>query len=139
MPTYIDIHDLPGVTPEEIAKAHVADLLVQGKHGVEYLDHDEFFSTSDIVTVHLKLSDRSIGYISAPEFAMMKPTALFVNTSRGPVVDESALVEALTRGRIAGAAPTHRRSRMRSSSSSVARRQARTRASNWAATSGLVT
>src|SRR5258706_16054446 len=39
MPTYIDIHDLPGVTPEDIAKAHHADLQVQGKHGVEYVKY----------------------------------------------------------------------------------------------------
>ena len=72
--------------------------------GVERLDHNEFFATADVVSVHLRLSDRSIGYVGAAELALMKPTALFVNTSRGPVVDEAALIAALAEGRIAGAA-----------------------------------
>jgi phosphoglycerate dehydrogenase-like enzyme len=72
--------------------------------GVERLDHDEFFSTSDVITVHLKQSDRSLGYVGRDELRMMKPTALLVNTSRGPVVDEAALLEALERRWIAGAA-----------------------------------
>jgi phosphoglycerate dehydrogenase-like enzyme len=56
------------------------------------------------VTVHLVLSSRTRGLIWAPEFALMKPTARFVNTSRGPIVDEAPLVEALQAHRIAGAA-----------------------------------
>jgi phosphoglycerate dehydrogenase-like enzyme len=72
--------------------------------GVERVDHDVFFRDSDVITVHLKLSPRSIGYVGAAQFALMKPTALFVNTSRGPVVDEAALIEALRTRRIAGAA-----------------------------------
>jgi phosphoglycerate dehydrogenase-like enzyme len=72
--------------------------------GVERLGHDEFFSTCDVITVHLKQSDRSLGYVGRDELRMMKPTALLVNTSRGPVVDEAALLEALERRWIAGAA-----------------------------------
>jgi phosphoglycerate dehydrogenase-like enzyme len=72
--------------------------------GVERVDRDPFFRDSDVITVHLKLSPRSIGYVGAAEFALMKPTVLFVNTSRGPVVDETALIEALRTRRIAGAA-----------------------------------
>jgi phosphoglycerate dehydrogenase-like enzyme len=72
--------------------------------GVERLDHDEFFSTSDVVSVHLKLGPRSHGYVGAAEFGLMKPTALVINTSRGPVVDETALLDALHSRRIAGAA-----------------------------------
>ncbi|MBY0402142.1 D-2-hydroxyacid dehydrogenase family protein, partial [Myxococcota bacterium] len=71
---------------------------------VERLDYEDFFAESDVLTVQLKLSPRSIGYVGASEFARMKSTALFVNTSRGPVVDEAALIEALRAGRIAGAA-----------------------------------
>jgi len=72
--------------------------------GVTRVDHDEFFTTSDVVSVHLKLGPRSHGYIGRAEFELMKPTALLVNTSRGPVVDEVALLDALRTGRIAGAA-----------------------------------
>jgi phosphoglycerate dehydrogenase-like enzyme len=56
------------------------------------------------VTLHLVLSGRTRGLIGAPEFALMKPTARFVNTSRAPIVDEAALTEALLARRIAGAA-----------------------------------
>ncbi len=72
--------------------------------GVERVDVERFYRESDVITVQLKLSPRSIGYVGAAEFARMKPTALFVNTSRGPIVDEAALIEALRSGRIAGAA-----------------------------------
>jgi phosphoglycerate dehydrogenase-like enzyme len=57
-----------------------------------------------VITVQLKLSPRSIGYVGAAEFSLMKPTALFVNSSRGPIVDEAALIDALRSRRIAGAA-----------------------------------
>jgi phosphoglycerate dehydrogenase-like enzyme len=72
--------------------------------GVARVDHDEFFATSDVISVHLKLSPRSHGYIARAEFEFMKPTALLINTSRGPVVDEAALLDALQCRRIAGAA-----------------------------------
>ena len=52
---------------------------------------DELFATADVVTVHLLLSDRTRGLVGADDFARMKPTAVFVNTSRGPIVDEQAL------------------------------------------------
>lgn len=72
--------------------------------GVTRVDEDAFFRGSDVITVHLKLSPRSVGYVGAGELARMKPSALLVNTSRGPVVDEAALIDALRSGRIAGAA-----------------------------------
>jgi phosphoglycerate dehydrogenase-like enzyme len=72
--------------------------------GVERLDHDEFFRTCDVITVHLKLGDRSRGYVGRDELGLMKRTAFLVNTSRGPVVDEAALIEALESRWIAGAA-----------------------------------
>jgi phosphoglycerate dehydrogenase-like enzyme len=59
---------------------------------------------ADIVSIHLVLGDRSRGLLGARELSQMKPTAFLVNTSRGPIVDEKALVEALQQGTIAGAA-----------------------------------
>jgi phosphoglycerate dehydrogenase-like enzyme len=72
--------------------------------GAALVDKQTLFREADVVTVHLVLSGRTRGLIGAPEFALMKPTARLVNTSRGPVVDEAALVEALQARRIAGAA-----------------------------------
>jgi phosphoglycerate dehydrogenase-like enzyme len=73
------------------------------EHGVRAVAKDELFSTSDVVTLHLKLSDRTRGVVGARELALMQPTAYLVNTSRGPLVDEAALIDALRRQTIAGA------------------------------------
>ena len=72
--------------------------------GATLVDKQTLFREADVVTVHLVLSGRTRGLIGAPEFARMKPNARFVNTSRGPIVDEAALIEALRARRIAGAA-----------------------------------
>lgn len=72
------------LTPEAAAEA-----------GAAYVGKDELFSRSDVLTIHMKLSERSTGLVGAAELALMKPTALLVNTSRGPIVDEAALVQAL--------------------------------------------
>jgi len=71
--------------------------------GVRLVDKDELLATSDVVSIHLVLSDRTRGLIGASELAQMKPTAYLVNTSRGPIVDHDALVAALRDGTIAGA------------------------------------
>jgi phosphoglycerate dehydrogenase-like enzyme len=80
------------LTPERAAEA-----------GATWVSKDELFATADVVTVHLKLGDGTTGLVGAAELAAMKPTAILVNTSRGPIVDENALVTALTTGTIAGA------------------------------------
>ena len=72
--------------------------------GVRSVEYDELFETADFVSVHLVLSDRSRGLIDARALALMKPAAYLVNTSRGPIVDDPALVDALERGALAGAA-----------------------------------
>jgi phosphoglycerate dehydrogenase-like enzyme len=71
--------------------------------GVTPLDKEDLFATSDVVTVHYKLSERSRGIVGRDDIARMKPTAYLVNTSRGPLVDTAALLEALHAGAIAGA------------------------------------
>ena len=64
----------------------------------------ELFRQSDIVTVHLVLSNQTRGLVGPAEFQSMKQSARFVNTARGPIIQEEALVEAVREGRIAGAA-----------------------------------
>jgi phosphoglycerate dehydrogenase-like enzyme len=71
--------------------------------GVTAVSKDELFATSDVITVHYKLSQRSVGLVGPRELGLMKPTAFLVNTSRGPIVDSVALLEALHAGAIAGA------------------------------------
>jgi phosphoglycerate dehydrogenase-like enzyme len=72
--------------------------------GAELATKEALLRQSDIVSIHLVLSDRTRGLIGAPEFALMKPSARLVNTSRGPIVVESALITALKERQIAGAA-----------------------------------
>ncbi len=72
--------------------------------GAELVSKEDLFRRSDFVSVHLVLSPRSKGIVGAPELALMKPTAFIVNTSRGPLIDEAALLAALAAERIAGAA-----------------------------------
>ncbi|HEY6295609.1 MAG TPA: D-2-hydroxyacid dehydrogenase family protein [Streptosporangiaceae bacterium] len=79
--------------PERAKKAHARAVTKQ-----------ELFSSCDVVTVHYKLGPRSVGLVGPAELALMKPSAFLVNTSRGPIVDSTALLAALRSGSIAGAA-----------------------------------
>ncbi|MEU7043224.1 D-2-hydroxyacid dehydrogenase family protein [Streptomyces varsoviensis] len=72
--------------------------------GVTPVSKSDLLATSDIVTLHVKLSPRTTGLIGRDELARMRPDALLINTSRGPVVDEEALLAALTAGTLGGAA-----------------------------------
>jgi phosphoglycerate dehydrogenase-like enzyme len=71
---------------------------------VPVVSREELFSTSDVVTIHYKLGPRSVGLVGVAELALMKPTAYLINTSRGPIVDSSALLSSLRSRSIAGAA-----------------------------------
>jgi phosphoglycerate dehydrogenase-like enzyme len=83
----------PNLTPERCKEV-----------GVSYATKEELFATADIITIHMVLSQRSRGLVGAAELARMKPTSYLVNTARGPIVDEAALLEALRQKKIAGAA-----------------------------------
>jgi phosphoglycerate dehydrogenase-like enzyme len=72
--------------------------------GVGYATKEELFSTADFITIHVVLSDRSRGLVGAADLARMKPTSFIVNTARGPIIDEMALLETLKARKIAGAA-----------------------------------
>jgi D-3-phosphoglycerate dehydrogenase len=82
----------PNLTPERCKEV-----------GVGYASKEELFSTADIVTVHVVLGPRSRGLVGAEDLARMKPTAYIVNTARGPIIDEDALLKTLQQRKIAGA------------------------------------
>lgn len=72
--------------------------------GVTYVSKQQLFEQADVLSVHLVLSDRSRGLVDAQALGWMKPTALLVNTARGPIVDEAALIKTLQKQRLGGAA-----------------------------------
>lgn len=71
--------------------------------GAELVGKDELFHRADIVSIHLILGERSRGIVGKREIGLMKPSALLINTARGPIVDEIAMIDALESGKIAGA------------------------------------
>jgi D-3-phosphoglycerate dehydrogenase len=80
------------LTPEKCAEV-----------GAEYVSKDDLFRRADFLTIHTQLSDRTRGLITAKELGLMKKTAYLINTSRGPIVDEKALIAALSSKSIGGA------------------------------------
>ncbi len=102
-----------GTPVAKLAQAFDMDVVAWSPHltaeraaeaGVRAVSKEALFAESDVVTIHLPLADGTRGIIGAADLAEMKPTAFLVNTSRGPIVDEAALVAALRTRRIAGAA-----------------------------------
>jgi D-3-phosphoglycerate dehydrogenase len=71
--------------------------------GAEYVSRDDLFRRADFLSIHLQLSERTRGLVGAHELGLMKTSAYLINTSRGPIVDEAALLAALRDKRIAGA------------------------------------
>jgi phosphoglycerate dehydrogenase-like enzyme len=71
--------------------------------GVRLVSREDLFAQADYLSIHIVLSDRSRGLVGSDDLARMKPTAYFINTSRGPIVQEDALIDALRNRRIAGA------------------------------------
>ena len=82
----------PNLTPEKCKEV-----------GVGYVSKEELFSQADIITIHVVLGPRSRGLVGAADLARMKPSAYIVNTARGPIIDEAALLKVLQQGKIAGA------------------------------------
>jgi phosphoglycerate dehydrogenase-like enzyme len=74
------------------------------EHGVQAVTKDQLFAQSDVLSIHVALSERTRGLVGAAELQAMKPTAILVNTSRGPVLDEQALIDTLRDNRITAAA-----------------------------------
>jgi phosphoglycerate dehydrogenase-like enzyme len=83
----------PNLTEEKAAES-----------GAKIVSKEELFKQADFVTIHMVLSDRSRGIVGKEDLSLMKSTAFFINTSRGPLVDEAALIETLHQNKIAGAA-----------------------------------
>src|SRR6185312_14400170 len=82
----------PNLTPEKCAEA-----------GVSYATKEDLFRTADVITIHVVLGPRSRGLVGKEDLLRMKPTAYIVNTARGPIIDEAALLEVLQQKKIAGA------------------------------------
>jgi phosphoglycerate dehydrogenase-like enzyme len=80
------------LTPEKCAET-----------GVGYVSKEDLFRQADFITIHVVLSQRSRGLVGVREIGLMKPTAFLINTSRGPIIDEAAMLAALREKRIAGA------------------------------------
>jgi len=76
---------------------------VEAEYGIEYMSFEDVLKVSDVITLHLPYMPETHHLMSTEQFKLMKPTAYFVNASRGPVVDEAALIEALKNGVIKGA------------------------------------
>lgn len=102
-----------GIQSARIARAFGMEVLAWSQNltarrcldvGATLASKDTLLGRADVVTVHTNLSRRTVGLIGRREFALMKPTAYLINTSRGPIVDEAALIEALRNRTIAGAA-----------------------------------
>ena len=74
------------------------------EEGVAYAEKQTFFASSDFISIHLKLSERVTGLVGAEELSWMQPDACIVNTSRAPIIDEAALIKALSTGKLGGAA-----------------------------------
>jgi glycerate dehydrogenase len=98
-----------GQAVARIAQAFEMPVLVHTRtsaenvQGVRFVDLDTLFREADVVSLHCPLTDATRGLVNAERLALMKPTAYVINTSRGPVVDEQALADALNAGRLAGA------------------------------------
>jgi phosphoglycerate dehydrogenase-like enzyme len=98
MAAYAKAFDMPTIAWSQNLTAEAA-----AAEGVRRVEKDELFSQSDVVSIHVILSDRTRGLVTARELGLMKPSAFLINSSRGPIVVEADLIAALNQGTIAGA------------------------------------
>jgi phosphoglycerate dehydrogenase-like enzyme len=98
MAEYGKVFGMPVIAWSQNLTAEAAEAV-----GVRRVEKDELFALSDVLSIHVQLSERTRGLVMARELALMKPGAYLINTSRGPIVDEAALIAALDGGRLAGA------------------------------------
>ena len=98
MAAYADAFGMPVIAWSQNLTAETAAAV-----GARRVEKDELFRESDVLSIHVQLSDRTRGLVTARELALMKPSAYLINTSRGPIVVEADLLAALRAGRIAGA------------------------------------
>ena len=89
---------------QPIAWSQNLSAMATAEAGCRLVERDELFRAADYLSIHVRLSDRTRGLVGVKELGLMKPTAYLINTSRGPIVDERALLEVLREKRIAGAA-----------------------------------
>jgi phosphoglycerate dehydrogenase-like enzyme len=101
-----------GIRMAEIGRAFKMDVIAWSENltaetckqaGVEHVGRDDLFRRADFLSIHVQLSQRTRGLIGARELGLMKPSAFLINTSRGPIVDEAALIAALRAKRVGGA------------------------------------
>jgi phosphoglycerate dehydrogenase-like enzyme len=98
MAAYARAFDMPVIAWSQNLTAETAAAV-----GARRVEKDELFRLADVVSIHVQLSERTRGLVTARELALMKPEAYLINTSRGPIVVEADLIAALRAGRIAGA------------------------------------
>jgi phosphoglycerate dehydrogenase-like enzyme len=98
MARYARAFDMPVIAWSQNLTADAA-----AAEGATRVDKDELFARADVLSIHVRLSDRTRGLVTARELGLMKPEAYLINTSRGPIVEEAALLWALRERRIAGA------------------------------------
>ncbi len=86
-----------------IAWTRHANILTAQELDLEFVPLDDLYKRADVVSVHVRLTPETENFVGEREFEMMKPSAFFINTARGAVVDEAALIQALESGKIAAA------------------------------------
>ena len=92
-----------GIGMRVIAWTRHANILTAQELDLEFVPLDDLYKRADVVSIHVRMTPETAKFVGAREFALMKPSAIFINTARGGVVDEQALIQALESGKIAGA------------------------------------